>query len=90
MSELGINKSVKELSKTIMEKGPGKKTYKITSCARCGNDHEGITYRRLTNPLVVGNTIFTHWTLCPDLDEPIMMYFVGIEEEEVKVVALDR
>lgn len=52
------------------------KTYKITSCARCGKDHEGIVYKKLTNPLVHADTSFTHWAMCPDLDEPIMMYFI--------------
>lgn len=53
------------------------KTYKITSCARCGGDHEGIVYKKLTNPVIVGGTVMTHWIPCPVLNEPILMYFVN-------------
>ena len=68
------------------------KTYKITSCARCGNDHEGIIYRKLTNPMLAGGVILTHWALCPELGEPIMMYFIDVPEgvDKDKKVEIDR
>jgi hypothetical protein len=42
----------------------------IVECARCGNDHEKMTFKKLKN--ASGKN--THWAMCPDVDEPILMY----------------
>jgi hypothetical protein len=61
-------------------------TYTITGCARCGDMHP-VEFKPLTRPIEVhdfveGDTvkgahyvkvIITHWGLCPNLNEPLLM-----------------
>jgi hypothetical protein len=41
----------------------------IESCARCGCNHSDVTLKPFVNPIGV----FTHWVMCPVLNEPILM-----------------
>lgn len=51
-------------------------------CARCGADaHYGITYLRLTRPVVLGAETFTHWAWCPSTGEPILLQVVDGGED---------
>jgi hypothetical protein len=49
-----------------------KTTTTIYGCVRCGEDHEGIEPKRFKNPC--GE--WTHWTMCPVTNEPILIYNV--------------
>lgn len=49
----------------------------VRQCARCGQDHENIVYRRLTHPITDSDgKVWTHWAPCPTNGEPILMMFV--------------
>lgn len=43
----------------------------LKCCARCLGDHLGMKFSKLTNP----SKEWTHWTMCPTLNEPIMLAF---------------
>jgi hypothetical protein len=45
----------------------------VVNCARCGNNHEPMVFKKLTHAVesVLGG--FTHWGMCPMTKEPIMM-----------------
>lgn len=49
-----------------------------TRCARCGGHHEGLTLRKLENPVQIkcpndGWTVAdTHWAPCPETGEPLL------------------
>jgi len=46
----------------------------IKDCARCGNDHEGLIFKRFVRPIYdKDGTIWHYWTLCPETDEPLLM-----------------
>lgn len=50
-------------------------TTSVTGCSRCGNNHQNITFAKFTNPVKdTGSQIWTHWTICPVLNEPILLY----------------
>ena len=42
----------------------------VGHCARCGADHPGLTFARLTRATKDG---FQYWVLCPHLSEPILL-----------------
>lgn len=48
----------------------------VGNCARCGEDHSMVAFKRLTHPCLQ----FTHWAPCPTNGEPIMMHIVSQEE----------
>lgn len=48
---------------------PGAIRTSVKRCARCGKDHENITFAKLQNPV----RQCTHWALCPNVAEPILM-----------------
>lgn len=66
-------------------------TRNIQHCARCHQDHQQLTFRKLTNPVRIfedidkpKNSAFTrnpttqlysHWAPCPTNGEPILMRF---------------
>lgn len=50
--------------------------HKITDCARCGGNHWGIVWNKFKNPIELGDRLITHWKMCPETNEPILMYFV--------------
>lgn len=51
----------------------------VENCARCGNTHNDVEFKRFAqNPVkhIDGNllnTQITHWGMCPNLNEPILM-----------------
>ncbi len=56
--------------------GFGKTKPKLTAvigCARCGGDHNPLEYMAFTKPIVVGNQTFSHYAICPTLEEPILV-----------------
>lgn len=49
-------------------------TLDLSTCARCNKRHDGVTFRKLTNPIYAGPfETLTHWAMCPELDQPILM-----------------
>ena len=48
----------------------------VRGCARCGDNHELVGFRPLTNPCVG----LTHWAPCPTNGEPIMLAIVPDED----------
>lgn len=42
---------------------------KLSVCARCGSNHDNISYKQLFNPI----DEFTHYALCPNNGQPILM-----------------
>ena len=45
---------------------------KVSSCARCLGDHDSVTFQPFTTP----PEGFTHFGLCPENKEPILMVVV--------------
>lgn len=43
----------------------------VRRCSRCGVDHYNIVFRKFIN----GSLEYTHWGMCPILNEPITMKF---------------
>ena len=41
----------------------------VRKCARCGGDHDAVTFRRLTTP----PPDHQYWAMCPTLYEPILI-----------------
>lgn len=49
-------------------------TFDQVGCARCdGDGHEHITFQPFTRPMVVDAWTFTHWAMCPTVNEPILL-----------------
>jgi hypothetical protein len=45
----------------------------VRGCARCGAEHDGLTFTKLRRPAVVNaKVVFTHWAACPRNGEPIL------------------
>lgn len=62
-------------------------TYKtLTGCARCTGTHHDLTFQPLLQP-VEGR--FTHWAMCPVVDEPIMLETVETMEDTPPADAKD-
>lgn len=55
-----------------------KKEFKtdINNCARCGGQHVGLTFSKLTQP----HNEFTYFSLCPGNSEPILLSVTGRSE----------
>jgi ribosomal protein S27AE len=49
----------------------------VKECARCGQDHAGITFTELINPGLV-----SHFAMCPVTNQPILMAIHDESEEE--------
>lgn len=49
---------------------------KIDTCARCNKDHLAVEFHRFRNPPMT----YTHWGVCPETKEPILMY---VEQEPI-------
>lgn len=49
-------------------------TLMVERCARCEQDHEVEFFKFAGNPVFLVEKSFTHWGLCPNTDEPILMY----------------
>jgi len=44
----------------------------ILSCPRCGKEHRGLVGKPFTNDLFKEGMPDSHWTMCPDTQEPIL------------------
>ncbi len=45
----------------------------VANCARCGAEHH-VGFTEFRRPMVYGdNTQWTHWGICPNTNEPIML-----------------
>lgn len=59
---------------------------KLTGCARCGETHVHLTFKPFTHPpkqtkvISADNPVYTHFCMCPTMQEPILMW----EEEDGK------
>ena len=53
----------------------------IHGCARCGEYHEMLMFKRLQRSLKVPNSNreMTHWSMCPAVGEPILLEVVKTE-----------
>lgn len=48
----------------------------VHRCARCGGDHEAVTFEPLTHEIADGDRVLaSHWAPCPENGEPILMRF---------------
>jgi len=55
----------------------------IKSCSRCGQDHNNLLMHEFKRPVVIAsNEIFTHYTVCPTLVEPIIIKVVDDFEDK--------
>jgi len=50
-------------------------TTSTRGCARCGGDHDDLTYRPFSRPIPDVDGAFTHWASCPETGDPILMRF---------------
>lgn len=64
--------TTKETAKNVMAEN-------LLECARCGLDHAQIKFMPFTNPPEVAS----HWAMCPELNEPILMSLVRNEDTAV-------
>lgn len=48
------------------------KVVDLPACARCGEGHDKLLFKPLTNPL----DNFEYWSLCPTTGEPILMWAI--------------
>lgn len=53
-------------------------TTSVKNCARCGKNHKDITFMRFKNP----PTTHTHWSMCPNANEPILMKMVDDKDDK--------
>lgn len=45
----------------------------VSNCARCGDTHE-VEFREFAkNSIGLDEDVLTHWGMCPNLNEPILM-----------------
>ena len=51
------------------------KRHVVNGCARCGQTHVNIVFKRFKNGPILRT--YTHWALCPETGEPIIMYELG-------------
>ena len=58
-------------------------TTTVLGCARCGQNHEGLTFKRFAQPIVdPDGTIWDYWTLCPVSDDPILLRKIEANAED--------
>ena len=51
----------------------------IISCARCGENHDNLEMKKLTNSITIPNTNgneIGYWAMCPKLNEPILIMVI--------------
>lgn len=57
----------------------------VYSCARCTQDHQlyfqKFIYHSVTG---LGDIVFTHWAICPVLNEPVLMRIVDTEAKHAE------
>jgi len=56
-----ISENINEDEKTI--------TTSLKHCARCGGNHKELIFHKFTIPA----HDYTHWCMCPKLNEPILL-----------------
>jgi hypothetical protein len=53
----------------------------IRGCARCGGTHEHLRFKVFTFPIEnPDGSVYTHFAICPQFNEPIVMRYVPIPE----------
>ena len=53
----------------------------VSGCARCGHTHE-VEFKEFSRQNVeIGGFVETHWGMCPELNEPILMRFQPVQED---------
>lgn len=46
----------------------------VRRCVRCGKNHDQLLFKPLSTPILSGPfETLTHWSMCPELDQPILM-----------------
>jgi len=73
-----------ELGRTHTEQQEVKTT--INSCARCGGTHVDIIFKKINVPC----RDMTHWVLCPNTKEPIMLRIVQTKEENKHLTSTEE
>jgi hypothetical protein len=53
----------------------------ISGCARCGENHKDIEIKEFTNPMGIHDITFYWWTMCPKLNEPILVLLTNDENK---------
>lgn len=52
-------------------------TLSIEDCARCrGDGHEDLEFHAFLFPVRVEEYVFSHWTICPETGDPILLTMV--------------
>jgi len=46
----------------------------IVNCARCGEDHAGMEFQEFVQKPDTGHT---HWAMCPEIEQPILLVIVN-------------
>lgn len=58
----------------------------LKKCSRCGGKHENIVFERLTNPITMNvEKEFTHYTLCPETHEPLLLFSEDLPVENYSI-----
>lgn len=52
-----------------------KMSVSIHNCARCGENHVVDFVPFINGPLVIGEYTISHWGMCLNNNEPVLMYF---------------
>lgn len=55
-------------------------TTNVNSCARCGLNHEKLVFE----PFLNASGSETHWCLCPESNQPIMLSYCSIDDMKIK------
>lgn len=63
-----------KLSEVEAARGRSEFRTTVRGCARCGKMHKNILFLRLKKP----TTDKTHWSLCPNTQEPILLKIVEV------------
>lgn len=56
----------------------------FSNCARCGNEHKQLEVDKLESPhrdSAPGATTYTHWAMCPETDQPVLVAVVGDDQD---------
>jgi len=59
--------------------------YGLESCSRCGENHSNLDFKKLGNPIIVGDNKeyeFNYWGICPNTNEPVLMKISSLEDKE--------
>lgn len=53
----------------------------VHHCARCGQDHERLTYTRFIRPVEdTDGTVWDWWATCPTTGDPILARQIDVED----------